>query len=434
MATTKYTPSLALGQKARNESYMVYIIDDSIIDRTYLKRLLVKQGFEICGEAENGEVAVQKLQKLKKLQPAPDIIFVDQEMPYMSGTETILRLKKLCPISKIVMASAHSSKGLIKKILELKIHSYILKPVQEEFLFNKMANLVNRKDLIQGGSGLKRLKLDLDQVKIPALPRVINEVISFDVNDPDKGIQDFEKILLPDLGITSNLLKLANSAYYGRARKVETLKEAITLIGVKSVKNIILMDFTKKLSRGTKNPLMHTYLREHPILSSLVAFDLAKPLGIEQVQESIFLIVLLKKIGMSILAMNFPANYLKILKLHEFNLKTIFDLEQDEFQVTSIELGEKVFRAWNFSEHYIDAVVQQNFTISHVEKVSDINRLSRLSDIIAAEMLQIAVSNVDIELKNALFQHYAVPEETAELFGEDYYEMIKDHPFLNLSH
>ncbi|MEM7184931.1 MAG: HDOD domain-containing protein, partial [Spirochaetota bacterium] len=305
-------------------------------------------------------------------------------------------------------------------------------PIEADFLFHKLANLLNRPELLPKDYLFKKLKLDLEQINIPALPKVISKVVAFDVNDLEQGVKEFEKILLPDVGITSNLLKLANSAFYGRSGKIHTLKDAISLIGVKSVRNIILMDFTKKMSKGSKNPLVRTYLREHPILSSLIAFDLAKPLGIDSVQESIFLLVLLKKIGMNILSANFQKNYLKILKLHEFNLKTIFELEKDEFQLTSIELGEKVFRTWNFSEDYIDAVLEQNFSIEKLDEVSDTNRLSRLSDIIAGEMLDIATSDEDKNLKNAIFSHYQVPEETAQLFGEDYYDMIKDHPFLNL--
>ncbi|MEM7182661.1 MAG: response regulator, partial [Spirochaetota bacterium] len=119
-STSQFKPSLALGLKERRQAYSVYIVDDSSIDRTFLKRLLVKQGFEIAGEASNGEDAIKSLKQL--LDSPPDIFFVDQEMPYMSGTETILRLKRLFPEAKIIMISAYSSKELVRKVLELKIH------------------------------------------------------------------------------------------------------------------------------------------------------------------------------------------------------------------------------------------------------------------------------------------------------------------------
>jgi len=67
----------------------VLIVDDAAFIRAQLKQLLIENGFEVVGEAENGKVALEKIKELK-----PDIVTLDITMPEMNGIECMAEIKK----------------------------------------------------------------------------------------------------------------------------------------------------------------------------------------------------------------------------------------------------------------------------------------------------------------------------------------------------
>ena len=142
--------------------------------------------------------------------------------------------------------------------------------------------------------------------QIPPLSLVVTNVIRFDPDDPNASIEHLQQIIAPDKGISAELLKIANSALYGRSGRIKTLREAITLLGVKTVKNIVLLLTTKAMNGRLNRPIFQRYLREWPILSALVALDLCGPLRLRTLREEAFLTALLHKIGMTVIALNRP--------------------------------------------------------------------------------------------------------------------------------
>ena len=411
------------------EPYRVFLVEDSITARTFLRRILTGNGFKICGEAENGQMA---LDALAGMSVAPDIFCVDQDMPKMDGVTFIKNARVKCPTSKIVMITARADKAFIQEIVNVKVHAYVMKPILPKVLTEKLASVLGRKDLAENSTAFRTTSVDLSKMIIPSMPDIVLKVAQFDIEDLDRGIRELEEIVKPDIGIVSQILKVSNSSFYGLSKKVTTIKEAITILGIKMVKNIVLVSYKQALNKNLKNPLFILHLRKLPVLSSLIAFDLVKPLNVEHLQKNIFLITLLRQIGMNILCSNFSAQYLKILKLYQFHLKSLFELEREEFNTTSIEIGEKVFKLWNMPETYITTITNQNFSLIELEHVSDSDRIARLADVLSKEMLEIPLQDNERILAESIFDYYRASKETREIFGASYMDLIKDHPFFTL--
>jgi len=82
----------------------VLIADDQEVIRRMLCRLFDSQSdFEVCGEAENGREAVEMAQVL-----SPDLIMLDLSMPVMNGIEAACELKRLMPLTPIIVFSEFS--------------------------------------------------------------------------------------------------------------------------------------------------------------------------------------------------------------------------------------------------------------------------------------------------------------------------------------
>jgi CheY-like chemotaxis protein len=83
--------------------WSVLIVDDSAVIRKVICELFTREGdFEVCGEAENGQKAVELAQKLK-----PALIVTDLSMPVMNGLDEARILRRLTPEIPIILYSAH---------------------------------------------------------------------------------------------------------------------------------------------------------------------------------------------------------------------------------------------------------------------------------------------------------------------------------------
>lgn len=120
------------------------IIDDERLAREELKKLLKDyHEIEIIDEAKNPEEAIEKIKALK-----PDLIFLDVQMPGMTGFDM---LKKLDEIPKVVFITAHDEFAL--KAFDVKALDYVLKPVDPARLEETMQKLMVNDDEFQSSAG-----------------------------------------------------------------------------------------------------------------------------------------------------------------------------------------------------------------------------------------------------------------------------------------
>lgn len=86
----------------------ILLVDDAAVVRTTIRALLEQHSFEICGEAANGEEAVQQVRDLK-----PDMVIMDINMPVMNGVQAALAIRRMAPETYIVFLTAHAIPGVM---------------------------------------------------------------------------------------------------------------------------------------------------------------------------------------------------------------------------------------------------------------------------------------------------------------------------------
>ena len=95
-------------------STRILIVDDHEIVRSGLRRLVERQsGWEVCGEAVNGKEAIDKALALN-----PDLVLMDISMPVMNGIEATRQMRRLSPMTKIVIVSLHDNKSIAAEAKE----------------------------------------------------------------------------------------------------------------------------------------------------------------------------------------------------------------------------------------------------------------------------------------------------------------------------
>jgi DNA-binding NarL/FixJ family response regulator len=91
----------------------VLIVDDHLAMRRAVTRVLESQpNVEVCGEAENGRIAIDKARKLK-----PDLIVLDLSMPVMNGLEAARILRTMMPKTPILMYTSFATSNLAEEAL-----------------------------------------------------------------------------------------------------------------------------------------------------------------------------------------------------------------------------------------------------------------------------------------------------------------------------
>jgi len=113
----------------------VLIVDDSAYMRSVIKTALVKEGYEVVGEAGDGETAIDLA-----LELAPDLITLDNILPDMMGLEILKVLSEENVKSKVIMVSAVGQQTMVNKGIELGASDYLVKPFTSEGLLE----VVNR--------------------------------------------------------------------------------------------------------------------------------------------------------------------------------------------------------------------------------------------------------------------------------------------------
>lgn len=408
--------------------YNIMLVDDAAIDRSLLRRFLQSEKFDILHESETGD---DLLYHLAHTSHMPDLVCVDLHLPGKNGVEVIKEINQLYPTLKILVVSASEDKGLIHSLLQLKIHGFLKKPFNRNSIIDKFGQVLGRAGIINASDATAKT-IRLSDLAIPPLPMVAIKVMSFDTDNPAGGSEELEKIISPDQAITTDIMKIANSSYYGRSGKVNTLRDAITLLGMKTVKNLVMLKSNKQFTKNLGGEIYQKQLHELPVLTALIAFDLTSPLGLKRIREEVFLAGLLHKIGMTILALNFPTRYSELLELASTGVRDLLFVEKENFNTDHIEAGAKVFKMWNMPISLQQSIAHQNFQFNAMEMMSDVVKLTRLANILASKMLGFVIPLYDANIEPAIYESYKFTDELKNSFQQEYYDMIKDHPFFEM--
>ena len=106
--------------------HTVLIVDDNTLIRSSLRSWIEGNAdFQVCGEAENGMVAVQKVEEMH-----PDIVILDLQMPVMDGLEAARKISNIAPATAMVMFTMHPSRELLKVAQAVGVRDVVSKTDQ----------------------------------------------------------------------------------------------------------------------------------------------------------------------------------------------------------------------------------------------------------------------------------------------------------------
>ncbi|HJV22741.1 MAG TPA: HDOD domain-containing protein, partial [Holophagaceae bacterium] len=133
---------------------------------------------------------------------------------------------------------------------------------------------------------------------LPPLPQVAAQVLRISA-DPDATAEDLRKVISTDQALTSQILKISNSAMFGMMREIKTLSQAIMTLGFSTIKSVVIASSAKNLYQRGAVGLQERLLWEHALVTALASRALGKQLKFPRVEEA-FIGGLMHDIGKSV--------------------------------------------------------------------------------------------------------------------------------------
>lgn len=218
-------------------------------------------------------------------------------------------------------------------------------------------------------------------IEIASLPEIflkVNEMI----DSPRHSAADIGRIISNDAALSARLLKIANSVFYGFPSQIDTISRAITVIGTRELRELILATSVIRTFKGLPNDLvtMEDFWR-HSICSGLAARSLATQRG-EQLVERFFVAGLLHDIGSLLIYRKLPELAREALLRSQYNEVPLYRAEQDLMGFDHGAVGAEILRKWKLPEHFQETTEFHHSPLRAQRFPSD-TALIHIADVIA---------------------------------------------------
>ena len=125
------------GIKPGGESYRILVVDDSATMRKIIIQMLKSELYDVCGEASDGAIAIEKYKELK-----PDVVTLDINMPNVTGIEVLNKIIQIDPEAKIVMLTSEGQKQTVLDAIKMGAKNYVVKPPERKDLLDKIEQVL----------------------------------------------------------------------------------------------------------------------------------------------------------------------------------------------------------------------------------------------------------------------------------------------------
>jgi len=205
-------------------------------------------------------------------------------------------------------------------------------------------------------------KLTLDSViskidDLPALPTIVNDVMRL-TEDPYSTVKDIENVMLKDQGLTTRILRLANSVHYGYARRISTISEASVLLGFEAIKSMTLAASVNSLmiKKVPGYELGENELWIQSQSCAMISRYISKKLKYPFADQA-YVAGLLRDIGKVIISY-YLVDYSKeiMAKLEENPNLSFVEVEESVLGFNHSQIGAKVAKKWNLPDELIEAI------------------------------------------------------------------------------
>lgn len=198
------------------------------------------------------------------------------------------------------------------------------------------------------------IKKALDyNIKLYSLPQTLSEVLKI-VADENSNSDDLAKVLLKDPAMTTRVLRVVNSPFYGVGRQIGTVSQAVVTLGTRQITALALSTSVYGLTEKWQTSFDRVRFWRHSLEVAIASRTIAEKIGLRNVEE-IFVAGLLHDIGLLVMEHCFGDAYAPIWKRSLQNDR-LEDLEDEAWGTNHARVGQFLLEQWQLPEAVCQAV------------------------------------------------------------------------------
>jgi len=218
----------------------------------------------------------------------------------------------------------------------------------------------------------------LSGAQLPALPQSAIRLVELS-QDPNNSSAEFAVPIESDPGLTSQVLRFVNSSYFGFSHEISSVKLAISLVGIRTIKNFALWSAVFSMMPNPKcGPFDLKRLWQDSLRRAVFARRFGKLLGLSDA-EDLFAAALLQDMAVPLLVKELPTEYESLLECRRGGQVGLAELEASLFGWTHADAGAYIVRNWRLPEALALLIASHGSLDQHLENPTQDRRALAVS-------------------------------------------------------
>lgn len=226
----------------------------------------------------------------------------------------------------------------------------------------------------------EQISVALQGISVPPQPQIMVD-LQMEQYMPDPDLEVIAGLIAQDPGLSGALMKIVNSPYYGLTNKIASIRRAVTLLGSRTVINLINAQSIKgEMSDDTIVTLNRFWDSAQDV--AMTSMTLAKRTGTQAVDEA-YTLGLFHDCGIPLMLKRFP-DYMRVLEQGYADAgpdSRVVDIENRHFNTNHAVVGYYTAKSWRLPEHLTHAIANHHNALAIFS--DDSSRQSQLKNLLA---------------------------------------------------
>lgn len=363
----------------------VLLVDDEPTELEGLRSLLDPKGWEIVC-ARDGRAA------LDELAAAPvDVVVSNLVLPGLDGVELLRSAKRMRPAAARIGLSAATTKEAMVGALSVA-HQVLARPCEPATL----KEVIDRTCSLQSLTNDQAVRDVVGKVgALPSIPRTYWELTAA-LARPSIGLGALAEIVSRDPPMSARVLQIVNSAYFGLERRITSIREAVTFLGVDALKGLAL---TSHVFSSANAPTHVAAALERLQRSSMAVARLAKGFVPDPDRsEETFSAAIVHDVGKIVLTMSMSEAYREVAAEVMRSRRPTHVVERERLGVTHAAVGAYLLGVWGLPIPIVEAVAYHHEPSLAPEEVREIVAAVHVADALVDAVIDGPGSDSELDL------------------------------------
>ncbi|GJQ64076.1 MAG: two-component system response regulator [Melioribacteraceae bacterium] len=312
-----------------------------------------------------------------------DMVVCDLDMYVDSGQPLLDYTKENYPGVIRVILTGYSLEATALQAIQ-KAHQLFLKPIESFQLKDKIYKTLSLKEYIQN-ENLRKLIAGINE--IPVLPEFYYKLEKM-LEQPDVSIAEVKNLIAHDPALVAKILQLVNSAFFGFSKNISDLTQAISFLGLKIIKTLVLyLSVTATIKIAPQLLKVQNEIWHHSLTAASIARDIAKELHFTQDEiDNAYAAGILHDIGKLVL-LSYNNYYEEVTERSKTLQCSFYEAELSYFNTSHGDVGAYLLGLWGLPDLIVESVHYHHHELFKDDDEVNIKSVLQITELVSRDDL-----------------------------------------------